>query len=321
MSMQTLYSAYQGGKIEKRVFLSLMRERFNAITEYASYLEENDACESIEINKKGIILTNALGVKVFFDFRQTMCRAEFMYYLKGDGEDSCVRFITSLLKTGDIFFDIGANVGLFSLAVNSLSARMGGGGVLFYDFEPLPPTFEMMKKTLMINNISEDVIKPFNIGFSNQCGSFDFYYPGNSEAASLQPITDDFYIKNKNGTQEKVRCSVSKLDSFCNEQKIKRLDFMKIDVEGNEKFVLEGGLETIEAFRPMVYCEMLRKHAKRFGYHPNEIIMMMSKLGYECFYYENEKLHIFEQMDENTTFTNFFFFHKEKHLNIIKKFT
>lgn len=315
MDMNSLFSAFEEAKIEKKTFLTLMRERFNAILEYASYLKDNDACKCIEITKDNIILTNSLGLKIPFDFQQTMCRAESMYYLKGDGEDSCIRFIASLLKPGYVFFDIGANVGLFSLAVNSLC-----NGGIFYDFEPLPPTFEKLNETIKINNISRNTIKPFNIGFSDKCGSFDFYYPGNSEAASMQPITDAFFIKNHSEEQPKFKCIVSKLDFFCNEQNIQKIDFIKIDVEGNEKFVLEGGKDSLEFFKPMIYCEMLRKHAKRFGYHPNEIILMMKELKYECFYYDNEKLHLFEKMDESTTYTNFFFFHKEKHLDIIKKF-
>ena len=61
------------------------------------------------------------------------------------------------------------------------------------------------------------------------------------------------------------------IDHFIEEEGITNVDFIKIDVEGNEKAVLEGAYVTIKKERPLIYCELLRKHAKRFGYHPNEV--------------------------------------------------
>ena len=51
---------------------------------------------------------------------------------------------------------------------------------------------------------------------------------------------------------------------------------------------------------------MLRKHAARFGYHPNEIIDFMRKLNYSCYTFE-DKLVKFEEMTDDTVETNFFF--------------
>ena len=73
-----------------------------------------------------------------------------------------------------------------------------------------------------------------------------------------------------------------------------------------------GGAEVLTKFHPIVYCEMLRKHAKRFGYHPNDIIDDMRRRGYRCFTFRKHQLISFEHMDETTVETNFFFLPEEK---------
>lgn len=321
MKLAELAKAYDDGKIEKKLFWSIMREKFLAIEEYAEFLKINNACESIEITKNGIILNNNFGIKIYFDFAQTICRAEIMYYMNGDGEDDNIKFISTLIKADDVFFDVGANVALFSLQMDAMTK-----GLTYYAFEPLPPTFAKLQKTLKLNNASN--INAFNVGMSDKKGCFDFYLPGTSEAASLKPVTDEFYLKESDTSgkyvggnkMEKVLCQVTTLDDFCTENSISRMDFMKIDVEGNEIFALKGATNTLKTLKPMIYCEMLRKHAARFGYHPNDIIAMMKGMGYGCYTINVNSIEKFESMDEQTVETNFLFLNLEKHAAIIQKY-
>ena len=88
---------------------------------------------------------------------------------------------------------------------------------------------------------------------------------------------------------------------------IDNISFIKIDVEGNELKVLKGAIETIVENRPLVYCELLRKHAKRFGYQPNEVIELMYKYGYICKTMCGGELTRIDEITEKTAETNFFF--------------
>jgi len=105
---------------------------------------------------------------------------------------------------------------------------------------------------------------------------------------------------------------VRKLDNFISERKLK-VDFIKCDVEGAELFVFKGGIETIKIHKPIILAEMLRKWATNFNYHPNEIIELLSDIGYRCFTAKGEKLIEFFTMDEKTVETTFFFLHSVKH--------
>ena len=132
---------------------------------------------------------------------------------------------------------------------------------------------------------------------------------------------DAFYRKRSSDTGEytgetdirEVQCDVTTVDGFVHDQGIDGIDFLKIDVEGNEKAVLEGAKETLARFQPLVYTELLRKHAKRFGYHPNDVIAFMKGFGYRCAAMKDGKLQRIETITEETIQTNFFFLTEKKH--------
>ena len=78
-------------------------------------------------------------------------------------------------------------------------------------------------------------------------------------------------------TTQKVECNVRRMDDFVKDENINRIDFIKCDVEGSELFVYQGGIESIDRFKPIVFSEMLRKWSNKFGYHPNDIINLFTK--------------------------------------------
>ena len=92
-------------------------------------------------------------------------------------------------------------------------------------------------------------------------------------------------------------------------------------MEGAELLVYKGGLQTINAFKPIVFTEMLRKWSAKFGYHPNDIIALFALQGYECFINNgNHQLSEIKEVTESTANTNFFFLHLEKHASILNKY-
>lgn len=104
-----------------------------------------------------------------------------------------------------------------------------------------------------------------------------------------------------------------------NEEFIKRLDFIKCDIEGAELFALRGGKKTIEKYKPILFVAMLQKWSAKFNYHPNDIIRLMKKVGYHCFEINGEHLSWLSVMTDETVATNFFFLHTEKHMEEIQK--
>ena len=313
MTMQEMSEMFKGGRIDKKLYWTLMRENYmSVLPQLQNMIAGSDDCKSITIDGDYCILEKENGLKMFFDFTQSICRAEIDLLMGEDPEADDMEYVKNYLKmieNGNVL-DIGANVGMFSLELNGCNNRLN-----YHVFEPLPSTYARLEATAKLNGASKENYHTHNLGMSNEEGAFDFYMPSTSEAASLQPVDDEFYLKDCDNygkytgkpRTEVVKCKVSTVDSFVHENNLYNITFIKIDVEGNEKFVLEGAKRTLETEKPLVYCELLRKHAKRFGYHPNDVISFMADLGYSCYTMRNGKLEEVEAIDNDTVETNFFF--------------
>ena len=331
MRMQDLKNQFKEGSLGKRLYWTLMREKLVSLPEIWELIRENDNVKGIEVNKKGIVLERADGVKMYFDFSQTICRAESHLIMEGDPEQEDINAINKMLAAhgidglcGDVL-DIGANAGLFTLTIlkNNCDVRV-------HSFEPIRYSYDLMKRNLELNEIDPSRVRINNVGMSDQKGEATFYLPGQSEAASLKPITDRFCMQASNGlTGEKIgqsvqeeNCTLLTIDDYVKAEKINNLKMIKIDTEGNELCVLKGGLKTIEKYQPFIYSELLRKHASKFGYHPNDVIRLMNELGYSCYTIRNSKLVDVSEIEESTQETNFFFLHSIKHqelLNVVNR--
>lgn len=315
MEINKIKQEYADGNITKRVYWSLFREKMLSMLEIQGFIENSDTCQNIEIGKDGIVLSLLSGEKMLFDFTQPICRPEVMLT---QTEEEDWSFLKKLIHEKDVIFDIGANQGIFSIQALNYCSDLD-----IYAFEPLQNTYKKMQRNLKLNSM-EDKLKIFNMGISNETGYVTFYLPPACEAASMTPNNDDFYMSEGNVGQkiiekrmDEVVCQVMTLDDFVAEHNIDRSDFIKCDVEGAEKLVVDGGARVFCELKPMLYIEMLRKHAKRFGYHPNDIIKQMKEWGYSCYRIENHKLYQFNFMDESTVETNFLFLNEAKHKYVL----
>ena len=133
-------------------------------------------------------------------------------------------------KLGDIVFDIGAYVGDTALW---FSKAVGPQGKV-YAFEPEPSNFEKLKANLERNKVTNVI--PLQLALSENEGETQV-----SSAAGSSLITQA-----SSGTLVKV----TTIDKFVEANKLARLDFIKMDVEGHELKVLAGARETIKTFKP-----------------------------------------------------------------------
>ena len=126
-----------------------------------------------------------------------------------------------------------------------------------------------------------------------------------SGAASAAPSTGETGL-------EPISCPVKTIDDIVYSHK-GTVQVLKLDIEGGELLALRGASRVLSEQRPIVFCEMLRKLARPFGYHPNDIIALMNGYGYACYRAETDRLIRFESMDEDTIETNFYFLHGDRH--------
>jgi FkbM family methyltransferase len=121
------------------------------------------------------------------------------------------------------------------------------------------------------------------------------------------------------GDAEEVLVPVKTIDTLVRSNS--NIDLIKIDVEGFEFEVVQGGLELIESSKPTIVIELLRKWMKPFGKQPQDVINLLKPLGYEVFSIGSSHLTLITVIDESTIENNFIFIHPDnsKHLNILPK--
>lgn len=318
--MKTLFeleSDFLQGKLSKSEYITQMYSLHDKLFEYANFIASRDIAE-ISITPNCVCLTtNALGlptscgggVKLLL---QRNCERitpleilNFRFYEKVDSA-----MIVQLVENNSVVFDIGGNIGYYSIALSKCRQNL-----TIYAFEPVPSTYEQFVANVYYNGV-QDYIQINNFGLFDKEGELTFYVYeqdiGNASAAIMHEEMDN----------KEVICNVTTLDSYVKKQNITGLDFIKCDVEGAEIFVLRGGIETIEKYKPILFVEMLRKWTSKYHYHPNDIIALLGKMGYECYYaVENTQQLYLErlyEMSEETVQTNFFFLHKQKHVKEIQ---
>ena len=130
------------------------------------------------------------------------------------------------LRPGDIALDVGAHIGFFSILYR---LGVGAQGTVFA-FEPLPETYRQLLRNVMLNRFTNVV--PLPIALADRSGSAMFYlHPENEGESSLIGAETD----------EKCHVQVSCLDDLFRDGMAKRPRLMKMDAEGVEVSILNGG--------------------------------------------------------------------------------
>lgn len=151
-------------------------------------------------------------------------------------EQGTVDWIRSEVQAGDVFYDVGANTGLYSL----LAARRVGSDGLVYSFEPHIPTARSLLENVAANGMG-DRINVLTCALHDRDGLFAFNYRGAGPGGSgsqLDEVRDDTEATYAPVFSEtKVGFT---LDSLVQRFEVRPPDLVKIDVDGNELLILAG---------------------------------------------------------------------------------
>lgn len=164
------------------------------------------------------------------------------------GEDE--RFITKLLPraltAGDVFFDIGANVGFYSCFAGPLCGKSGA----IHAFEANPYLIPHLRRAAELNAATSNlIVNPVAVGKeTNQTLElFDPEWIGSSSLFKQAWLN----------TSSKVSVPVTTIDEYRRSHAIDRIDVVKIDIEGGEMDALRGMQETFDVCPPdLIICEL-----------------------------------------------------------------
>ena len=184
-------------------------------------------------------------------FHQNRNETEFIY--KQIFEDQQYLRHGIVLEPGSCVFDVGANIGLFTLYVHHKcrDARV-------YSFEPIPSTFEKLRSNVALYGLDTNL---FNSGLSDHTGTatFTFYPKWSASSGAYANLQEEeealkMFLQNQGELVaqyadqlisgryegEQVVCSLRTLSEIIAEQGIERIDLLKLDVEKSELDILNG---------------------------------------------------------------------------------
>ena len=180
--------------------------------------------------------------------------------------------ICKFINEGDVIFDIGANIGCFTVP---FAKKVGSNGRV-YAFEPQKFIFNLLKKNAVCNELNNLQIFNNAIGDANtilELNDFDYSQSGNFGGITLTENYDNSVCAKIKGTK-KNKIKTLTLNNFLN---LKKCNFLKIDVELMESNVLKGAKEFIKKFRPIIWIE------NHLGY-PNYLNKYLLKINYKPFW-------------------------------------
>jgi len=206
----------------------------------------------------------------------------------GGFEKKELEILQSLLTPKSVMIDAGANIGLHSIICSKIVGTAGK----VYSFEPSKANFDLLLKNIELNHIKS--IIPINKGLGDKIGETlilsQNFETGDAEKYILKAEnkgtnTDNFF--NKIQLTESI--SLETLDNFQLINNLKKVDFLKIDVEGYEYYVLKGAENLLKNNPQIIILFECAEHlASRAGAQQTAVFSFLNKLGFEIVYW-NEK--------------------------------
>ena len=170
---------------------------------------------------------------------------------KPDGRyhEDTFEIFQKVVKPDAICLDIGANVGLATLAL----ARLATGGRVFA-IEADPRTCRFLTRNIRDNALSNVTVEQCFIGLDGARKTFLFCAHDPACSPSMQPELVG-KINGANERWEPVEVDCLSVDRFVSSHGFERLDFIKLDCEGADIEILSGARQTLQRFRPTVVLE------------------------------------------------------------------
>lgn len=179
------------------------------------------------------------------------------------------QFFQSFLEKNDNVIDVGANIGSLSLLAASIVQSNG----MIYSIEPHPKIFMFLKGNIALNQFKNIKI------FQNSIGDIE----KTTYFSNLKSDDQNATLMTNNG----LKISQKTIDQLIPNDI--RINLIKIDVEGYEKFVFIGSKKILKN-TDCVYFEAVSTQYEKYGYDFKEVYQLLSNLDFKIFKLEDKKL-------------------------------
>jgi FkbM family methyltransferase len=177
-------------------------------------------------------------------------------------------FLLHFLREEDLFLDVGANAGVYSLLASGMA------GARSMAFEPVPVTYDRLNEHVRLNRM-EHKVQCINQGIGEQEGALRFS-TGNRDCLN-------HVLENDSDDTQFIEVSVTTLDKAA---AAKLPAMLKLDIEGYEWYALKGASELLQSDSLKAIVLEYNLHAKRYGISPEQISALLKDYGYETYRYD-----------------------------------
>jgi FkbM family methyltransferase len=214
------------------------------------------------LRKENILAKTAFGAVMRLELADYV-----QYQILRDGlyEPQTIRLIMTLLAEGHVFLDVGANVGLHTLAAASCVGSAGRVVAL----EPNPYAFLRLQENIELNGFES--VEPILVAASNRTGLMRLAGSSGSSLGTGGEAQD--------GEKGGFLVGVGELAAIVEELCVRRVNVMKIDVEGQEARVIHNVLQNGVVPEHIIF-EFFPEHPK-YGLDPRELISGLRSEGYD----------------------------------------
>jgi len=180
----------------------------------------------------------------------------FLRYLTGDAEPEVQQALAGLVKPGQVVYDVGANIGFFTI----LCSRLVGPDGHVYAFEPIPENLQTLRHNVALNGLRNVTI--VEKALSSSTGTAEMFVSPWSAFHSLN-VEGATKVEDHGPEEGEITVQTVTLDEFVTREGGRVPDLVKIDVEGAELIVVQGMGETLRSTRPLLLVEL---HDTKDGY-------------------------------------------------------
>jgi FkbM family methyltransferase len=166
------------------------------------------------------------------------------------------KLISREVRPGSVFWDVGANVGFYSLLASGLVAS----GKVFA-FEPVPRNLAYLREHLALNRLTNVDVLPIAVSDKNGSSFFAIEETG---------------FMGRLSAEGGITVPTATLDSLVEAGKVLPPDYVKMDIEGSELLGLRGASQTFQRYRPVLF---LATHGRAVE---TECRRLLEAWGYDC---------------------------------------
>lgn len=207
-------------------------------------------------------------------------------YVEGAFDPVSTKVFSQLIRPNSIVFDVGANMGYYTLLFSQLVGQRGH----VYAFEPVPATASRLNENLKSNSILRDRVTVFEMALSDKNAVVEMNVAssintGASHVVTLGKANDQGCIQA--GVTDVICVSCRTGDSVWKDVGNPEISLIKIDIEGHEYFALKGMEEILTNIKSLtVMVEIRSSYLEAAGTSKEMLFEFMKKCGFTSYDYD-----------------------------------